>query len=228
MSAPPTGRAARVAASLALLASAHPVENGPARSLRCDFEEMEPAHPPRGFTTALTGAGVPAAWVVVPDSSAPSGRQVLAQASRDLTSFHFPLCILDGVDAKDVAVSVRWKTIGGRMNRSGGIVTRFQDPDHFYLVRFNSLEDNVNLYAYHTPGARQQITGSYHLNLTEESWHTLRVEVRGTRFRAWYDGALQFDAEDATIRAAGKVGLWTKSDSVTYFDDFTVEILDEE
>ena len=192
-----------------------------------DFESMETSRAPAGFTPMVTGEGLPSSWSVSYDSSAPSGKKVLAQTSRDEVSFHFPLCIFDGLTARDVAVSVRWKTVGGRMNRSGGIVTRFQDPDHFYCVRFNSLEDNVNLYQYHTRGARRQITGSYHLRLTEEVWHTLRVELRGTRIRAWYDGALQFETDDASILAPGKVGLWTKSDSVTYFDDLVIESLDE-
>jgi hypothetical protein len=200
---------------------------GSVRSARVDFEDMTAARAPSGFSQTVTGKGVPPSWAVAHDSSAPSGVKVLAQTSRDETSFHFPLCLLEDFEARDVAVSVRWKTIGGRMNRSGGIVTRFQDEDHYYLVRFNSLEDNVNLYCYDTAGSRRQLDGSYHLRLTEEEWHTLRVEVRGNRFKAWYDGVLQFEAVDNTIAAAGRVGLWSKSDSLTYFDDFVVERLDE-
>ena len=193
-----------------------------------DFESMAVGSTPAGFTPTFTGEGLPSAWTVTSDSSAPSGSKVLVQSSRDEVGFHFPLCINDTITAKDVALSVRFKTVGGRMNRSGGLVFRWQDKDHFYVTRFNSLEDNVNFYQYDQPGHRNLITGAYHLIITEEEWHTLRVEARGTHFKVWYDGKLQYELEDNGIQDAGKVGLWTKSDSVTYFDDFTVENFDEQ
>lgn len=197
------------------------------RILRIDFDSMAAAQPPVGFIQAVTGQGIPPAWVVTNDSTAPSGNRVLLQASRDETSFHFPLCLADGFGARDVAASVRWKTSGGRMNRSGGLVLRVQDVDHYYCVRFNSLEDNIVLYCYEKPGTRRAIAGAFHLYLTEEEWHTLRVEARGKHFTVWYDGVLQFEAEDDGILAAGGAGLWSKSDSLTLFDDFEVERLDD-
>ncbi|MBI3818491.1 MAG: hypothetical protein HY286_07365 [Planctomycetes bacterium] len=197
-----------------------------ARIVTIDFDDMQVGHPPAGFQTFVTGGGVPPAWSVSCDSSAPNGANVLVQSSRDDSGFHFPICIFNDVTARDVAVSVRWKSTAGRMNRSGGIVTRFQDVDHYYLVRFNSLEDNVNLYCYDAPGRRNLITGACHLILAEEEWHTLRVEWRGEKIKVWHDGVFQYEAADATIRAPGRVGLWTKSDSITYFDHLTIENLD--
>jgi hypothetical protein len=198
------------------------------RKLVVDFESMPVGSAPAGFTTTFTGEGLPSAWNVTSDSTAPSGTRVLVQSSRDENGFHFPLCLDESILAKDVALSVRFKTVGGRMNRSGGLVFRFQDEDHYYLARFNSLEDNVNVYHYDAPGHRTLLTGAYHLLITEEEWHTLRVEARGTRIKVWYDGKLRYELEHAGIQQAGKVGLWTKSDSVTYFDDLTVENLDEQ
>ena len=194
--------------------------------LAVDFESAPGTTPP-GFVPTLTGEGLPSTWTVTSDSTAPSGTRVLVQSSRDDNGFRFPLCIHEGFVAKDVALSVRFKTVGGRMNRSGGLVFRWQDEDHYYLTRFNSLEDNVNFYEYDRPGHRTLETGAYHLVILEEEWHTLRVEARGSHFKVWYDGKLQYELDDGGIAAAGKVGLWTKSDSVTYFDDFTVENLDE-
>jgi alpha/beta superfamily hydrolase len=219
---------ALVATGLAFLtfACAAKAPAGSPRNVKIDFESMAAGDRPEGFTSFLSGTGVPPVWNVTADSTAPSGRHVLVQSSRDETGFHFPLCILDGFEAADVAVTVRWKSTAGRQNRSGGIVTRFLDADHFYLVRFNSLEDNINFYCYDRPGHRDLLTGAYHIILMEEGWHTLRVEWRGTKMKVWHDGAFLYEAEDSAIRKRGRVGLWTKSDSVTYFDDFEVECLD--
>lgn len=193
-----------------------------------DFESMPLGAAPAGFTTTVTGEGVPSTWTVTSDATAPSETRALVQSSRDDHGFHFPLCILDATVARDVGVSVRFKTVGGVMNRSGGIVLRFQDPAHYYVARFNSLEDNVGFYEYDGPGHRTLKTHAPHLRILEEEWHTLRVEARGARFKVWYDGRLLYEIEDHGIQTAGKVGLWTKSDSVTYFDDLKIENLDEQ
>ena len=101
-----------------------------------------PGQLPAGFRTARTGKGAPAAWGVVEDSSVPSGK-VLAQTSTDQTDYRFPLAVYDGITAKDVEVSVRFKAVGGRIDRAGGIAVRLADPDNYYVLRANALERPV-------------------------------------------------------------------------------------
>ena len=114
-----------------------------------------PGQLPAGFRIVRTGKGAPAAWSVVEDSSVPSGK-VLAQTSTDQTDYRFPLAVYDGITAKDVEVSVRFKAVGGRIDRAGGIAVRLADPDNYYVLRANALEDNVNFY-HVVRGSRRQI-----------------------------------------------------------------------
>ena len=187
-----------------------------AQVARVDFQDMESGKPPRGFTTGLTGGGGPVDWRVVADPSASAGK-ALAQLATDDTDYRFPLCILDGYSAKDVSVSVRFRAVAGDVDRAAGLIARCRDANDYYLVRANALEDNVRLYTV-VNGERKQFAGVDH-EVTAGEWHVLRLDVAGARFAVFLDGERLFDAEDGTISAAGKIGLWTKADSVTWFDD---------
>ena len=120
---------------------------GPRRNSRSSLRSgaRRPGQLPEGFRMARTGQGAPAAWSVVDDASVPAGR-VLAQTSTDQTDYRFPLAIYDGVSAKDVEVTVRFKAVAGRVDRAGGIAVRLTDADNYYVLRANALEDNVNFY----------------------------------------------------------------------------------
>lgn len=198
-------------------------EAGEARrpeAVMLDFDTTPVGQLPAGFSVAATGGGGPAIWAVLEDSTAPSGGQVLAQTSSDKTSARFPLCIYDALTAKDVALSVRFKPVSGTVDQAAGLVARFRDKDNYYIVRANALEDNVRLYKVER-GKRSQFAGA-DVKVPSQQWQTLMLEVQGTHFRVFLNGGRLFEADDTTFQDAGKVGLWTKADSVTYFDDLSI------
>jgi len=186
-----------------------------------DFDSVEVGKPPVDFSTALTGSGGPITWVVKEDASAPSGGKVLAQTSTDQTNYRFPLCVYNKVTAKDVEVSVKFKAVAGKIDQAAGLVARFQNKDNYYITRANALEDNVNLYKV-VEGSRKQFAG-VKAKVSSGEWHSLKLVVKGQHFQVFFNDKLLFEANDETFKEAGKVGLWTKADSVTYFDDLKIE-----
>lgn len=192
-----------------------------------DFEAVAGA-PPEGFTFARTGSGDPGQWVVVGTDSPPSGGHALSQSSTDPTSGRFPLAIYEGFTGRDVDVSVRFKPVSGEVDQAAGLVWRYRDPDNYYIVRANALEDNVVLYkvengkrtdlpvkgAGRTYGVKQKVPG--------KAWSELRVTAGGNLFTVSFNGKQIFQVEDSTFQEAGRVGLWTKADSLTEFDDLRI------
>jgi hypothetical protein len=184
---------------------------------------------PRGWSVAMTHDGGAPRWEIVQDKSAPSPPYVLAQLSRDRTAGRFPLAIWDRVAILNGSVSVAFKTVDGAVDQAAGIVWRYQDPNNYYIVRANALENNVVLYKVEN-GVRLSIapkglpSRSYGVkhDIPRGQWNTLRIEFQGGSFVVFLNGERLFDAEDQAITNAGKTGLWTKADSVTYFDEFTV------
>ena len=170
---------------------------------------------PEGFSTARTGQGAPSAWSVAEDASVPGGR-VLVQTSTDRTDYRFPLAIYDAVIASDVEVTVRFKAVGGRIDRAGGIVVRLANADNYYVLRANALEDNVNFY-HVVRGSRREIRGAG-ARVASDQWHTLSLKAVGDQFTIGFNDKTLFGVSDRTFGNAGKVALWTKADSVTRFD----------
>ncbi|WP_207537650.1 hypothetical protein [Sabulicella rubraurantiaca] len=187
------------------------------------FEDMPAGTPPPGFTFALTGRGRSVRWVVLEDRSSPAGPAVLAETSGDRTSDRFPLAILDGFEARDVAVSVRFRPVSGTIDQAAGLVVRLRDPRNYYIARANALENNVRLYRV-VDGRRTQFAG-VDVPVPRDRWQTLGLRVEGDRLVVSLDGRELFAVTDRTFREAGRVGLWTKADSVTHFDDFRVELV---
>lgn len=195
-----------------------------------DFETAEVGKLPPNFSTALTGGGGAVTWIVKEEPSAPSGGKVLAQTSTDGTSYRFPLCVYDNFTAKDVMVSVKFKPISGKVDQAAGIVWRYRDKDNYYIVRANALENNVVLYKVED-GKRTDLkpldAGLFaygkKAKVPKEQWSELRVVAKGNRFEVSLNGDSLFVVEDDTFTKAGRVGLWTKADSVTYFDNLTIE-----
>jgi hypothetical protein len=175
---------------------------------------------PLSFDTALTGEGGPVRWELLQDASAPNGPTVLAETSGDRTSNRFPLVILKGFEAKDVEVRVRFKPVSGKVDQAAGLVVRLQDPDNYYIARANALEDNVRLYKV-VDGKRQQFAG-VDIEVAKGQWQELGLRVEGDRLTVSLDGKELFSATDYTFAEAGRVGLWTKADSLTHFDDVVV------
>jgi hypothetical protein len=187
-----------------------------------NFDDLKNGMAPPGWTASRTGTGDPK-WEVVPDDSAPSKPNVLKQSGEAT----YPLCIKNDTSLKDGFVAVSFKPVSGKEDQAGGVIWRCQDADNYYIARANATEDNVVLYKT-VNGKRRALDivgrkGGYGVKekVAPAQWHTLRVEFQGGRFKLFFDEKHLFDVEDATFTEAGKVGLWTKADSVTLFDDFT-------
>jgi hypothetical protein len=185
-----------------------------------DFSSMPTGSSPEGFTEALTGHGGPVRWVVLDDQSAPAGGKVIAETSNDTADYRFPLCIYNGLTATDVGVSVRFKPVAGSVDQAGGIIVRSQDSQNYYVTRANALEDNVRLYKV-VGGQRRQIAGE-NTKVAAGKWHTLFLKVEGDLLEVVFDGMRVIQTHDATFAGPGKVGLWTKADSLTYFNELTI------
>jgi hypothetical protein len=179
-----------------------------------NFDRDKPGAPPAGWTAGVTGRGSPV-WKVEAEASAPSAPNVLRQSG----SGTFPWCVKKEVSIADGFVEVKFRPERGRDDQAGGVVWRWKDGDHYYVARANALENNVSLY-YTEKGRRITIT-YVDAPVAANAWHTLRVEFAGKKIRVMLDGKAYIDEEDASISGPGAVGVWTKSDSVTAFDDFS-------
>ncbi len=208
-------------ATPAAVAQEKPAPLQPAgKQLVYDFDNDAPGQLPAKFHTGKTGGGAPEKWAVTADPTAPSKPNVVAQTSTDQTDYRFPLLIADEGSFQDLDISVKFKAVSGRVDRAGGLVLRLKDPNNYYIVRANALENNYRLY-HVVNGRRSQFAGA-NLKVSSGDWHELRVEVVGNKITCYYDGEKKIEATDNTFKDAGKVGLWTKADSVTYFDNLKV------
>ena len=179
-----------------------------------NFDKDPPGAAPSGWECGVTGKGNPR-WAVEADKSAPSAPNVL----RQLGSGTFPWCVKKAVSIADGFVEVRFKPQTGREDQAGGVVWRWKDGDNYYVARGNALENNVSLY-YTTAGRRNTIK-YVDAPVPANVWHTLRVEFSGKRIKVLLDGKAYIEQEDAHLAGSGAVGVWTKADSVTAFDDFS-------
>ncbi len=186
--------------------------------LAIDFNSGEVGKPPPDFTTALTGGGGPISWVVRDNVQAP-GHKVLIQESSDDTSYRFPLCIYDKAVVRDVSVEVKYKAISGKVDQAGGIVLRY-NPENYYIARANVLEDNIDLFK--TVNGKRSKVEEATVKITPGEWHTLRFQAKGPHLTVMFDGKIVIQTDDATFSEAGKVGLWTKADSVCAFTDLKI------
>ena len=214
-------------AFLVLWASTHPLLGNPKT---WNFDKDKAQALPPGWLSEHTGRGTKGNWLVLADPRAPSQPNVLAQTSADNTSYRFPVAIVDNTSYKDLDMSVRFKTISGKEDQGAGLVWRYRDANNYYIVRANALEDNVVLYKVengkriplapkgtppNTYGVKHKVPGN--------AWNRLSLKVKGNLFEVSFNDKKLFEVEDNTFQDAGKVGLWTKADSVIHFDDFTVD-----
>ncbi|MFC7738405.1 hypothetical protein ACFQX4_21915 [Roseomonas sp. GCM10028921] len=207
-------------AGLALAGHRATAQNQPRRF---DFEDAAVGGQPLGFSFALTGGGGPVRWAVLEDRSSPAGPKVLAETSKDRTDDRFPLAIVEGTTARDVVVAVRFKPVSGAVDQAAGLVARLRDQRNYYIARANALEGNVRLYRV-VDGRRTQFAG-VDVRVPRDRWQTLSLRVEGDRIAVSLDDRKLFDATDRAFTEAGRVGLWTKADSVTHFDGLEVQPL---
>ena len=154
--------------------------------------------------------------------SLPSGKYVVVQTDADKTGTRFPVLIADSGEYSDLDVSMKVKAISGKVDQGMGLVFRFRDANSYYIVRANSLENNFRLYRM-VNGKRLQFAGA-NVKVSSGQWHTLRVVAKGDHITCWFDRQQLIDANDKTY-TTGKIGLWTKADSVIAFDDLAVSPL---
>lgn len=179
-----------------------------------NFDELKTGAPPPGWMATQTGSGN-AKWEVVADNSAPSKPNVLKQSGEAT----YPVCIKDDTSLKDGFVEVKFRPIAGKEDQAGGVIWRCKDKDNYYISRANALEDNVTIY--HTVKGKRSEKKRINTRVASNQWHSLRVDFKDNYFVVTFDGKKAFTWKDDTFKDAGKVGVWTKADSTTLFDDFS-------
>jgi hypothetical protein len=193
--------------STSVLASAALADN-------VNFDDLKAGEPPPGWTATKTGKG-DAKWTIEKDDTAPSKPNVLKQSGVAT----YPVALKDDTSLKDGFVEVKFKPISGKEDQAGGVIWRAKDSDNYYIARANALEDNVTIY--HTIKGKRTEKKRTDMKVAFNEWHTLRVDFKANHFTVTFDGKKAIDWDDETFKEAGKVGVWTKADSVTLFDDFT-------
>ena len=207
--------------STSLMATAFCVASGiaiMAQTVTVNFDKDEPGKPPSGFSFVLTGEGRPGTWVVRRED--PEHGNVLVQTDTDTSNFRFPIAFYNEFMAANVTASMQFKPLSGKGDQAAGIVWRYRDKNNYYVTRCNALEDDCSIY--HVIEGRRRPFQSKHTKVASNVWHTLVLEATDDRFVVKYDGTQVLDARDRTFKDAGKVGLWTKADSIIAFDNFTV------
>jgi hypothetical protein len=184
------------------------------RAETVNFDNLKVGAPPPGWTATKTGTGE-AKWTIEADNTAPSKPNVLKQSGQAT----YPVCIKDDTNLKDGFVEVKFKPISGKEDQAGGVIWRAKDANNYYIARANALEDNVTIY--HTINGRRIEKKRAKIKVASNEWHGLRVDFEGAHFTVTFDGKKAIEWDDDTFKEAGKVGVWTKADSVTLFDDFT-------
>jgi hypothetical protein len=179
-----------------------------------NFDTDQSGAAPKGWTLTKTGKGEPK-WTVEKDETAPSKPNVLKQSGEAT----YPVALRDDTNLKQGFVEVKFKAVSGKEDQAGGVIWRAKDADNYYVARANALEDNVTIY--HTVKGKRTEKMRAKMKVAPNQWHTLRVDFSGNRFQVLFNGKTALEWSDDTFSGAGKVGLWTKADSVTLFDDFS-------
>ncbi len=173
-----------------------------------DFEQDEPGKIARGFLNAV------GRWEVARDGE----NHVLYQRAQNEDAV-FNVALVEGTSYKDLDLSVKLRAVAGEVDRGGGVVWRAKDARNYYIARYNPLEDNFRVYKVQA-GKRTQFASAKIPG--DEKWHTLRVTMAGNQITCYLDGQKHLAAEDSTFPEAGMIGLWSKADAQSYFDDLTV------
>ena len=186
------------------------------------FEGAAPGTLPPEWTIAETnGKGKPATWRVEKTEGAPSGQQVMRLAETKNSGGTFNLLLSREVYPDDVVVSVKLRPDTGSEDQGGGLVWRARDQDNYYIARWNPLENNLRVYK--VENAKRTMFKSTEVTAKAGTWHEVRISMVGTAITVSFDGQPLLAADDATFKGAGKVGLWTKADAASSFDDLEIK-----
>ncbi len=213
-----TGRS--MAAAAAVLTAATVGAQEPTSAPAIGFDHDTAGKAPASFSFGRTGGGAPGRWVVRTESDAPSPPNVLAQLDADPTDYRFPIAVADAPAALNLEASVKCKPVSGKVDEACGLVFRYRDENDYYIARANALENDTRLYV--VRGGRRHQIGSARGKVAAGVWHELAVRADGDHLQVFFDRKRIIDAHDATFTTPGKVGVWTKADSVTYFDDLVI------
>jgi len=187
-----------------------------------NFDDVTVGELPVGWQVDATNRKGPlATWQVVKDTTAPSGDHVLAMTHPNHTfGGAFNVCWTDEVSFLDGEIEVRFKAVKGEEDQGGGVIWRVQDKENYYIARFNPLENNFRIYTVRD-GARKTLA-DVRITLPSEQWHSLRIIQHGNHYEGYLNGKKLLEGTDDLFTQAGGVGLWTKADAVTSFDDFSI------
>ena len=181
------------------------------------FENDAVGAPPADFEFARTGQGAEGKWTVELERGGKN--HVLLQSSADKTDYRFPVAVVKSESLHDVTLTVRARPLEGDVDQGFGLVWRYRDVNNYYLTRCNADEDNCTIY--HVIDGSRRAFQNHAVKVATKTWHTMKMEARGNHFVVWFDGQKVLDARDDTFQS-GRVGLWTKADSVIEFDDFSI------
>jgi Domain of Unknown Function (DUF1080) len=209
----PTGGVTPAQVSALSSPVAEPTNSSISGVQRWSFDGDAPGGLPAG-AQAFSGT-----WAVRAEEGTPSPPNALCQSGQA----EFPALTLGDAAYADVALSAHFKPISGQTDQAAGLIFRVQDNRNYYILRANALEGNVNFYIYRN-GSRSDLKGGS-AHVATGAWQELRVEVHGNRFRGVLNGQQVVEAVDDTYKT-GRIGLWTKSDSVTCFDEVQAGPLD--
>jgi hypothetical protein len=209
-----------VVALVALAGAVVWADEGKVRAFR--FSKDDLGKVPAGRKAEKTGKGEGSVWKLVEDPTAPSkSGVVLAQTAKSPGGL-FNICVADDTKYKDVTLSVSFKAVAGANDQGGGFVWRYQDHNNYYICRMNPREDNYRVYKV-VAGKRTQLGGKESVKVKAGEWHKLKVEVQGNRMAGYLDGEKMWEITDDTYQNVGKVGLWSKADAQSHFDEFKAE-----
>lgn len=190
-----------------------------------DFDDASPGTLPRAFTVGTLFDGRPAGdWKILITTRAKSASQVLAQLMPKGADQAHKLILIDQTVTSNVDLEVSFLSVSGNADMGGGLIWRARDDRNYYLLRASAVEQNIRLYRV-VKGVRQLIKNQSRA-VGQWDWHTLRVIQHGCEIQVRYDDEAIFQLCDNTY-AQGRIGLWTTSDAVTYFDDLQLRSLDE-
>jgi hypothetical protein len=186
------------------------------------FAKQDLGKLPSGWKADQTGKGAGSVWKVVADATAPAKTgHALAQTAAGPNKI-FNLCVAEEPRFKNGAISVAFKALAGKVDQGGGIVWRYQDAGNYYICRMNPLEDNFRLYKVVAGKRIQLATTKDDVRVPAGEWHTIKISMIGDQIECFLDGKKHLEKRDDTFKEAGKVGLWTKADAQTRFDNLTI------
>jgi len=181
------------------------------------FDNDDLGEIPSGWSSHLTGKGKLGRWEILDNN----GNNVLAQTLKENTGHHFDVIVNDFVSYKDLEFTLKFKGVEGHEDQGGGPVWRYQDANNYYVARANPLENNYRVYKV-VDGIRKELK-SIDVEVNTDQWYVVKILMKGNSIECYLDGKLQLSTTDDTFSNTGKIGLWTKADAVTYFDNLRIQ-----